>query len=71
MGVTRDMETLPVISLNLNSSQKTLINNILETLAVMQITHGDSDKEWFVVTWGRNKPTDNPYFLCTGRRRSR
>lgn len=54
----------------LTDKNKMVINYVLETLAVMQVTHGDKDiySEWFVGDHEHGDLTRSPYFLWTGWR---
>ena len=52
------------------TSTRIVINGLLETLSMLQITHGDKDEEWFVGRYWNDDPGKRYYSLCTtGRNR--
>ena len=60
------METTPIKALT--EYKKVIINDLLEMLAVLQVTHGERDEEWFIGYRRNGDPEPSSYYLCTGRR---
>ena len=52
----------------MNLHNKMVVNYMLETMSMLQITHGNKDEEWFVGRYWNADPEKCYHALCTGRR---